>query len=456
MKQLLSGTACAILFSCIFYGSAKAQLTIGAQLRTRTELRDGQSSPLPKGSSPAFFTSQRTRLFAGFSGYRFKLGFTVQDVRVWGQDVSTINRTTTQDNNGLLVHEAWAEIMLLDTTVKNKNLSLKIGRQELLYDDSRLLGNLDWLQQGRRHDAALLKYESGPYMLHLGAAFNQNKENAAGSTYNPTPPGNYTSTTNGGSMYKSLEFLYAGRKLNGNKGSISFLFLSDQFSRFHLDSASTKIWDQGVNTRMTTGLYFTEQFNRLSVTASGYYQFGKNASAQKLSAGLLSASFQYALTKQFSAGLGTDFTSGNSANSTKNHAFDPLYGTPHKFWGYMDYFYVASGFGNRGLQDYYLKTKYKPNQKFQLTADVHEFFSATTVPDNSTTPAGSLSKRFGTEADLVASYSLTKVISFEAGYSHFWNTSSLTSAAVKNIANAQSNSNWAYLMISIRPEMLLK
>src|SRR3712207_7983172 len=27
----------------------------------------------------------------------------------------------------------------------------KIGRQELLYDDSRLLGNLDWLQQARRH-----------------------------------------------------------------------------------------------------------------------------------------------------------------------------------------------------------------------------------------------------------------------------------------------------------------
>lgn len=448
MKQLFSGTVC-IIFLCCFYQSAQAQLTIGAQLRTRTELRDGQGTPLPKGASPASFTSQRTRLSAGFSGYRFKLGFTVQDVRVWGQDVSTINRTTTQDNNGLLVHEAWAEIMLLDTIVKNKNLSLKIGRQELLYDDNRLLGNLDWLQQGRRHDAAILKYENGPYMLHAGAAFNQNKENATGTVYNPTPPGNYNGNTNGGNMYKSMEFLYAGKKLNGNKGNISFLFFADQFSRFHLDSTSIKVWDKGVYTRMTTGLFFTEQLNKLSVTASGYYQFGTNANAQQLSAGLLSASFQYALAPAFSAGLGADYTSGGTPGTDgKSHVFDPLYGTPHKFWGNMDYFYVASAFGNRGLQDYYLKTKYKPCKQFLLSADLHEFFSASEV--------SGYSKRFGTEADITGVYTLTKIISIEAGYSHFWNTSSLTSATVKNVSNPQSNSNWAYVMISIRPEILLK
>jgi hypothetical protein len=426
---------------------AWAQLTLGALVRTRTEFRDGQAAPLPKDASPAFFTSQRTRLSAGFSGYRFKLGFTLQDVRVWGQDASTINRTTTQDNNSLLVHEAWAEIMLLDTTVKNKNLSIKIGRQELLYDDSRLLGNLEWLQQGRRHDAAVLKYESGRYTLHVGAAFNQNRENAAGTVYNPTPPGNYTANTNGGAMYKSLEYLYAARKLG--KGNLSFLFLSDQFSKSHPDSTGVKIWDKGVHTRITTGLYYNNTLDKLTLTAAGYYQAGKNANAQQISAGLLSAAFQYQLCSTFSAGLGADYTTGGIGGDGTSHAFDPLYGTPHKFWGYMDYFYVASGFGNRGLQDYYLKTRYKPGAKLQLTADLHQFYSASEIP-------GNLSRKFGTEADLIASYSLTKVIAMEAGYSHFWNTASLTSAGVKNIANAQSNSNWAYVMISIRPEIVLK
>ncbi|MCF6402794.1 alginate export family protein [Chitinophaga filiformis] len=448
MKHLFSAGFFYLLCMFFFRPSAHAQLTLGAQLRTRTELKDGQGTPLPQGSSPAFFTSQRSRLYAGFSGYRFKLGLTVQDVRIWGQDASTINKVTTQENNGLLVHEAWAEIMLLDTAVKNRNLSLKIGRQEIMYDDSRLLGNLDWAQQGRRHDAAVLKYETGPYTLHLGAAFNQNKENAAGTVYNPTPPGNYTATTNGGTMYKSLEYLYGARKLSA--GNISFLFLADQFSKFHADSTGVKIWDKGVHTRMTTGLYFINTFNKLTLTAAGYYQFGKNANAQQLSAGLLSAAFQYQLCKSFSAGLGADYTTGGVNAAGKSHAFDPLYGTPHKFWGYMDYFYVASGFGNRGLQDYYLKTKYKAGPKFLLTGDVHEFYSASDVVAN----GASLSRRFGTEADLVATYSLTKVISFEAGYSHFWNTASLTSPAVKNVSNAQSNSNWAYVSVNIRPEMI--
>ena len=449
-KHFLSG-AVSVLTGILFCNESQAQFTLGAQLRTRTELRDGQGAPLPLGNQPAIFTSQRSRLSAGFTGYRFKLGLTVQDVRVWGQDVSTINRTTTQDNNGLMLHEAWAEVMLLDTVVKNKSLNLKVGRQELVYDDSRLLGNLNWLQQARRHDAAVVKYESGSWMLHVGGAFNQNREMAAGTIYNATPPGNYTANTNGGNQYKGMEFLYLGKKLA--KGNISFLFLADQFNKFRIDSvngAAVKTWSQGTYNRATTGLYFTNQFNKLSVTASAYYQFGSNANGQTLSAELYSAAFQYSLCKEFSAGAGVDYTTGGLSSSGKtSKAFDPLYGTPHAFWGTMDYFYVASGFGNKGLQDYYIKTKLKTGTKFQLAADVHEFYSASNV-------AGADTRRFGTEADLTSTYAMTKVISFEAGYSHFWNTAALTSPGVKNITNAQSNSNWAYLMIIIKPELLLK
>jgi len=176
--------------------------------------------------------------------YRLKFGLSLQDVRVWGQDVSTINSTTTQNNNGLMLHEAWAEILLTDTTVKNSSLSLKIGRQELVYDDQRLIGNLDWLQQARRHDAALIKFESKSFLMHAGVAFNQNQQNASGTIYNPLPPGNYPASTNGGSMYKSMEFLYAGKKLK--KGNISFLFFGDQFSKYHSDSiGSAKIFQTG-------------------------------------------------------------------------------------------------------------------------------------------------------------------------------------------------------------------
>ena len=424
-----------------------AQFVVTGQLRTRTELRDGQGSPVPEGSKPAFFTSQRTRVSLGYTSYRLKFGISAQDVRVWGQDASSINRTTTQDQNGLMLHEAWAELFITDSSLKNKSISLKLGRQELIYDDQRLLGNLDWLQQARRHDAAIVKYESTNWIAHLGGAFNQNKENATGTIYNSTPAGNYPANTNGGSMYKSLGFLYVGKKLK--KGSASFLFLTDAFSKYHSDSATqAKIFENGTWRRATTGFYFNNSFNKLLLTASAYYQFGSTAIGQDVDATFLNLTLNYSFTSKFSAGAGVDFYSGGNSGTTTN-AFDPLYGTPHKFAGLMDYYYAANPFGKNGLVDYYIKTKYKPTEKFTLSADMHQFSSADDV-------IGYSSKNLGQEIDFVGSYALNKQISFEAGYAGYFVTSLLTSPAVKNVPNAKSYANWAYLMINIRPEFIFK
>ncbi len=421
--------------SCIFFGTflsldCSAQFMLGAQLRTRTELRDGQGGPLPKGSKPALFTSQRTRLSAGYSTYRLKLGLTLQDTRVWGQDASTINRTTTADNNGFLLHEAWAEILVTDTTLKNKSLSLKIGRQELVYDDSRLLGNLDWLQQGRRHDAAVLKFKYNSWNIHAGGAFSQNKENASGTTFNPTPPGNYPANTNGAPQYKGLEFLHVNKQAGA--GSISLLFLADQFSKYSVDSLLVKKWESASYNRITTGMYLNYPFSKNSIIAAVYYQKGKNGDGKAVDGALFSAAYQRRFVESFSMEAGVDFTTDT---------FDPLYGTPHKFWGTMDYFYVASKFGNNGLQDYYLKAKLKKNTKWNIGVDLHQFYSSSGLT-------------FGTETDLTMQYNLTKAISFEGGYSYFSSTAQL--AAAKNVTDAQYNNHWAYLMINIRPDIFIK
>src|SRR6266700_2233117 len=125
---------CLYLYCVTIFLSSEAQLTLNGQIRTRAEFRNGQGTPLPGGTDPAFFVSQRTRLNLFYKMYRLRFGISVQDVRVWGQDVSTINRSTTPDNNGLMLHEAWTEIMLSDSTSLNSSLSIKIGRQELVYD----------------------------------------------------------------------------------------------------------------------------------------------------------------------------------------------------------------------------------------------------------------------------------------------------------------------------------
>ena len=454
MKKKFIRIGLSLLFCASLCNSANAQLSLSGQFRLRTEFRDGYGSPLPKNTNPAFFVSQRTRLNFGYQVYRLKLGFSIQDVRVWGQDVSTINKTTTQNNDGLMLYEAWADILLTDTTLLNKTVSFKIGRQELVYDDQRLIGNLDWLQQGRRFDAAVLKYETPVWMIHLAAAYNQNQENSSGTLYNPTPPGNYPASTNGGSMYKSLEFLYVGRKLKG--GTASFLFFTDQFSKYSVDTinnSAVKTYQSSTWARATTGFYFNNTFHKIGITAAAYYQFGKSSSGQQVSAELLSGFAQYSFTNKLSAGVGIDYTSGGKTGTTSNN-FDPLYGTPHKFWGFMDYYYAASPFGIGGLTDYYIKLKNKISDKSWLVADFHQFSSATKV----TVPSikNNQTKSFGQELDIVYSYNFTKDINFQGGYGHFWSTSLLTSPNVKNVSNSNSNSNWVYIMINIAPQFLFK
>lgn len=436
MKRLTAVLICCILFMML-NNEGYSQLSISAQLRTRAEFRDGQGAPLVKGLKPGLFTSQRTRLMTGFTLHRLTLGISLQDVRVWGQDVSTINRTTAADNNGLMFHESWAQIQLTDTTIKNKSLNLKIGRQELAYDDQRLIGNLDWLQQGRRHDAAVLKFENAKWTLHLGGAFNQDREKNSGTIYSSVYPGNYTATTNGGTMYKSMEFLYAGKKID--KGNISFLFFSDQFNSYRIDSSNgniQKVFTEKSWSRATAGFFINKEIDDLSVTASAYHQFGKNAEGGKSGGQLLTLSTQYVFGK-FSIGTGADYTSAD---------FDPLYGTPHKFWGLMDYFYAASGTGNYGLVDYFIRSKWKASQKLSFSADCHHFNSAIGIPGHS--------RIYGQEIDVVGNYTFTQLINFEAGFGHFFATDAL--AFSKNIANSRRGANWAYVMVNIRPEFLFK
>src|SRR5438067_4914349 len=87
--------------------NSAAQFSLAGQLRTRTEMRDGYGTLSPKGTTANVFTSQRARLTFGYKWDRVNFNFSVQDVRVWGQDASTINNA---DGNRLMVHEAWAEI----------------------------------------------------------------------------------------------------------------------------------------------------------------------------------------------------------------------------------------------------------------------------------------------------------------------------------------------------------
>jgi hypothetical protein len=485
--------------------NSSAQFSLMGQIRTRTELRDGLGTLNAKTADPSIFTSQRTRLTFGYKWDRLNFNFSVQDIRVWGQDASTISNA---DGNKLMVHEAWAEVTLMnvaDTTIKTKgldNLSFKIGRQALIYDDVRLLGDLDWLQQARRHDALLVKAMHKGWQIDLGAGYNQNTDafgitgtyyiagnvppyvtnslgrlvaapagllplapngSAAASSSKAGAPvlANVPSSNGMNQQYKSMQMLYVSRKFGQTK--FAGLFFKDDFSKYRLDSAGTdangyvygRRYDvKGVNSRITYGLMINGTIGNASGLKKAwqigaYFQTGKDRDGKNLEA----AHYTAMLTLQkgrFSFGPGIDYLSGNDPDlpATENQRFDPLYGTPHKHWGYMDYYYVGTGSPVGGLLNPYFKLKYQANSFF-VTVDAHNFRLAENMLDAGKAP---IDKNLGYEFDFVGNYTLNKFTTLELGYS-FMKANNSTEFVKKGTTNqTDHNPQWAYLMINIRPD----
>lgn len=504
MKWTSSGVSITLIF-CWVQPSAEAQLSVAGQLRTRTEYRNGVGTPRPQAYDAAFFTSQRTRLTFHYKGPRLLVQASLQDVRVWGQDASTISNA---DGQKLGVHEAWGELIVSnnkDTALKKSPvdyLAVRIGRQELVYDDSRLIGNLDWLQQGRRHDALVLKLLHGSWQVDLGAAFNQNTDafNYNGTYYTPanvtpyvrdskgnlapTPAGLIPLTmasglsaktgapllqnapgTNGLNQdYKAMNYGYIARTLQSVK--LSGLFFTDHFGRYRIDSVRNisgtdtgyvygrRFNKKGVHSRITTGLMAVGTLDKqktFSYSAGAYFQRGKDRDGLPLEAFTSTASLGYTKNSwTFTAGW--DYLSGNNAFSASatNHRFDPLYGTPHKFWGYMDYFYAGTGSPAGGLSNPFLRAKYTSRSKlFTATLDAHSFSLAQDQKDAS---GSAFKKHLGNELDLVANYALNKAVSLEWGASLLRATNSMEYAKGAVAGTTQRVNSWSYLMLNFRPE----
>jgi hypothetical protein len=472
---------------------ANAQLSMTAQYRTRSEFRAGQGTLPLRDDAPAFFTNHRLRLGVGYTMDRLKFYTAIQDVRIWGQDGSTISNA---DGKNLFLHEAWGEIIFSDSTWKSvaDNFSLKIGRQELVYDDARLLGNLDWLQQGRRHDAAVLKWNRRFWFADIGVAYNQNRETKSSAFYDGTTTNpNFTGPVNGTNgltpNYKAFYFLYLRKNLGW--GNASVLLFNDDFAKGPNGTKTSN--SNAVYSRHTLGGNLSgKAIRKIDFNAYGYYQTGNDPRGNKLSAYTYGAGFLALVSRKFSVGPGFDLMSGNNTVKSQyyvdgranNQAFDPLYGTPHKFWGYMDYFYVADGYAaytptgtglangsstilSPGLVNAFLKIRYKLTEKVNLSLDVHEFWAQNKVANRATTTDSTdvLNKNLGTEVDFLINWGLTPAIMIETGYSAMFGTNTLDALkhsgltgsagrANRNTIEQRNVGHWAYVMISVRPDLM--
>jgi hypothetical protein len=159
----------------------------------------------------------------------------------------------------------------------------------------------------------------------------------------------------------------------------------------------------------------------------------------------------FKVVENFSIGVGTEYLSGNDQGSTssKNNAFNPFYGTNHKFNGLMDYFYVGNHISSVGLIDLYVPLKYSKN-KFSISLVPHFFSADGTILNSDNTKAESY---LGTEIDISAGYKIIKSVSINAGYSQMFATESME--MLKGGSKDEIN-NWGWVMVAFKPNFFTK
>jgi len=405
-----------MLFGVMSQAFFAQNLEVSTEIRPRFEYRNGYKTLKVDSLNAASFVSQRTRLNMKYGSEKVKAYLSIQDVRVWG-DVPTLN---TSDNNGTSIHEAWAELLF------TPEFSLKLGRQEISYDDQRIFGAVGWAQQARSHDALLAIYKPNVnHHFELGLAINATSESLFETNY---------ALNN----YKSMQYVWYHAKLA--PVDLSFLALNNGLT--YMENAK-----QEVDYNQTFGTHATMVQDKWKAEASVYFQTGKIAN-QSVQAYNASLNASYNFSNGLKPGLGVEYLSGTDMNTTNSDikSFNPWYGTNHKFNGLMDYFYVGNHINSVGLVDVYANITYTKN-KFSVSVAPHVFNSAATVTNALNED---MDTYLGTEVDITASYKWTNDISFQGGYSQMFATDTME---VLKGGNANTTNNWAWIMITIKPSL---
>lgn len=421
-----------LAFLCFVVSHAHAQFNMSAEIRPRTEFRNGFKRLPSETSNPALFTEQRSRITMDFLKENIKMKVSFQDVRIWGSEPQ-INKSDALSS----FHEAWGEVLF------SKKFSARLGRQEFVYDDSRILGNLDWAAQGRSHDAVLFVFQDSTWSLHGAIAYNQDNNTPEGAklfgaVYNPVI-----------NNYKQMQFLWFQKQV-----SSSFEFTVLALNQGLQDPAVLNDPELNtVNFSQTLGTNFSVKLNRsFKFAGTYYYQMGKDKAGKELSAYLASAKLTYSGIKNLAITAGGDIVSGTDASEeNKSNTFDPLYGTHHIFYGLMDYFYVGNPHNQNGrsvgLIDTFLKLQFKTSAVSGLGVHLHQFNAYVPVLDP-TDANVHMKSSLGTEIDLVYNRKIANNITLVGGYSQMFATE--TMEVIKG-GSRKELANWAWVMININP-----
>jgi hypothetical protein len=237
----------------------------------------------------------------------------------------------------------------------------------------------------------------------------------------------------GPDAYKDLQFIWLNRKTE--KYNLSFLFLNNGKPVMKVNEQKTK-YSQTFGTRVEVPV------DNVAFSGNLYFQTGEDGANKSINAYNLMAEATYKISDKSLLNLGYEILSGSDYNQTqKNNSFTPIYGSNHKFNGFMDYFYVGNHLNTVGLSNGYVKFSTSKN-KTAFNADLHFFATSAKISETA-------NNYLGTELDLTLTQTLNPVTKITLGYSQMFGSESLE---ILKGGSAGAFNNWAYVMISVSPK----
>lgn len=372
--------------------SAEAQeVELGGQIRPRFEFRDTASV------GNGYFTSMRAR---GQVTARLDKGvsimFQVQDVRIWGEETSTLSDFSA---NQLDLHQGYLDVASSGAV----RYAVRAGRQEINFGGERLLGAVDWSQQGRTFDALRLSADGPLGRVDLLAAV---------IAHDITP------------AHDDTEYFWGlhGQLESGIPGTLDLYgFLND------VGTLGTEQYTLGGRWWGRVGL--------ITYRAEGSYQTGDRA-GDKVSAFMLGGRLGLLLAGgDADLVLWYDYLSGDEDTAdTKVKVFDTLFATNHKFYGLADLFLnIPQETAGRGLQDAAVKGGANIGGDARIAVEFHSFRLAQ--------DQGLSTPRLGEEVDVTLSYRLGRNLRLWGGYSGVF-----VQDGLGEIGRLTQNVNWFYVM----------
>ena len=310
---------------------AEREISLSGQIRPRYEFRN----PLRDGTeATAAFTSMRVRaqLDAALAGDVDAM-IQLQDVRFFGEEQNTL-ADYSADNFDL--HQAYIHFKRLG----GSHHALKIGRQAVALGGQRLIGAVEWTQQGRVFDGLRLSLAPAWGKVDL-VAIQLAEASSAQFSHDAYLAG----------IYATLGDL-------------------DMFGLYDKEAGAP------TTDRVTLGLRLAGHQAAYAYRVEGSYQTGTRRGedvAAFMFGGRVGRPFG-----RLKLDLWYDYLSGDSdPKDGKTKVFDTLFATNHKFYGFADRFLnIPVHTKGLGLQDFALKGAVPLGTRTSLAVHGHSFFTA--------------------------------------------------------------------------------